>query len=137
MKLILNSLVYVFIDLAIGGIKWELLVILCQITDQLKRFSRAISLPQICENFEKAADDPRVEGIYIHIDSLNCGWGKLEEIRRHMLDFKKSGTLFELFCCSYDQSVSCSFLNCKSWKVLYSCLVLFPFYVFCFSFNNL
>ncbi|XP_059644832.1 serine protease SPPA, chloroplastic isoform X2 [Cornus florida] len=39
----------------------------------------------------KAAYDPRISGIYLHIEPLNCGWGKVEEIRRHILDFKKSG----------------------------------------------
>ncbi|KAL5146618.1 Serine protease SPPA, chloroplastic [Glycine soja] len=63
-----------------------------QVSDQVKsRFSPGLSLPQICENFLKAAYDPRISGIYLHIDSLNCGWGKVEEIRRHILDFKKSG----------------------------------------------
>ncbi|KAM5571019.1 hypothetical protein ABKV19_011578 [Rosa sericea] len=63
-----------------------------QITDQLKsRFSRGLSLPQICENFVKAAYDPRIAGVYLQIESLNCGWGKVEEIRRHILDFQKSG----------------------------------------------
>ncbi|KAH1246609.1 Serine protease SPPA, chloroplastic [Glycine max] len=62
-----------------------------QVSDQVKsRFSPGLSLPQICENFLKAAYDPRISGIYLHIDSLNCGWGKVEEIRRHILDFKKS-----------------------------------------------
>ncbi|KOM40101.1 hypothetical protein LR48_Vigan04g029900 [Vigna angularis] len=62
------------------------------ISDQVKsRFSPGLSLPQICENFLKAAYDPRISGIYLHIDSLNCGWGKVEEIRRHISDFKKSG----------------------------------------------
>ncbi|XP_050376446.1 serine protease SPPA, chloroplastic [Argentina anserina] len=63
-----------------------------QITDQLKsRFSSGLSLPQICENFVKAAHDPRIAGVYLQIESLNCGWGKVEEIRRHILDFRKSG----------------------------------------------
>ncbi|RDX97646.1 Serine protease SPPA, chloroplastic, partial [Mucuna pruriens] len=63
-----------------------------QISDQVKsRFSPGLSLPQICENLLKAAYDPRISGVYLHIDSLNCGWGKVEEIRRHILDFKKSG----------------------------------------------
>ncbi|KAL3716870.1 hypothetical protein ACJRO7_008447 [Eucalyptus globulus] len=63
-----------------------------QISDQVKsRFSSGLSLPQICENFIKAAYDPRISGIYLHIDSLSCGWGKVEEIRRHILNFKKSG----------------------------------------------
>ncbi|KAH1254462.1 Serine protease SPPA, chloroplastic [Glycine max] len=65
-----------------------------QISDQVKsRFSPGLSLPQICENFLKAAYDPRISGIYLHIDSLNCGWGKVEEIRRHILDFKKSDNI--------------------------------------------
>lgn len=63
-----------------------------QISDQLKsRFSSGLSLPQICENFIKAAYDPRIAGIYLHIEPLDCGWGKVEEIRRHILNFKKSG----------------------------------------------
>ncbi|KAL0381327.1 UNVERIFIED_CONTAM: Serine protease SPPA, chloroplastic [Sesamum angustifolium] len=63
-----------------------------EISDQLKsRFSSGLSLPQICENFIKAAYDPRISGIYLHIEPLSCGWGKTEEIRRHILDFKKSG----------------------------------------------
>ncbi|XP_027125102.1 serine protease SPPA, chloroplastic [Coffea arabica] len=63
-----------------------------QITDQLKRrFSSGLSVPQICENLIKAAYDPRISGVYLHIEPLNCGWGKIEEIRRHILDFKKSG----------------------------------------------
>lgn len=63
-----------------------------QITEQLAtRFSSVLSLPQICENFVKAAYDPRISGIYLQIEPLSCGWGKVEEIRRHILDFKKSG----------------------------------------------
>jgi hypothetical protein len=65
-----------------------------QISDQLKsRFSSGLSLPQICENIIKAAYDPRISGIYLHIESLDCGWGKVEEIRRHVLEFKKSGSI--------------------------------------------
>jgi protease-4 len=63
-----------------------------EISDQVKsKFSLGLSLPQLCENFLKAAYDPRISGIYLHIDGLNCGWGKVEEIRRHILNFKKSG----------------------------------------------
>jgi protease-4 len=40
----------------------------------------------------KAAYDPRISGIYLHIEPLRCGWGKVDEIRRHIVDFKKSGT---------------------------------------------
>ncbi|KAF5934040.1 hypothetical protein HYC85_030211 [Camellia sinensis] len=69
-----------------------LLHLFIQISDQLEsRVYAGLSLPQICENFTKAAYDPRISGIYLHIEPLNCGWGKVQEIRRHMLDFKKSG----------------------------------------------
>ncbi|XP_043717983.1 serine protease SPPA, chloroplastic-like [Telopea speciosissima] len=62
-----------------------------QIFDHVKsRLSSGLSLPQICENFIKAAYDPRISGIYLHSDPLKCGWGKVEEIRRHILDFRKS-----------------------------------------------
>lgn len=63
-----------------------------QVSDQLKsRFAQGLSLPQICENFVKAAYDPRISGVYLHIEPLNCGWAKIEEIRRHIVDFRKSG----------------------------------------------
>ncbi|XP_022135407.1 serine protease SPPA, chloroplastic [Momordica charantia] len=69
-----------------------------QISDQLKsRFSSGLSLPQICENFVKAAYDPRISGIYLQIEALNCGWGKVEEIRRHILNFKKSGKFIVVY----------------------------------------
>ncbi|XP_023767044.1 serine protease SPPA, chloroplastic [Lactuca sativa] len=63
-----------------------------KITDQVKgRFSSGLSLPQICENLIKAAYDPRISGVYLHIETLKCGWAKIEETRRHILDFRKSG----------------------------------------------
>ncbi|XP_057722923.1 serine protease SPPA, chloroplastic-like [Arachis stenosperma] len=69
-----------------------------RITEQLQsRYSRALSLPQICENFFKAAYDPRIAGIYLRIDPLSCGWAKLDEIRRHIFDFRKSGKFVVAF----------------------------------------
>ncbi|KAK1268512.1 hypothetical protein QJS04_geneDACA006755 [Acorus gramineus] len=63
-----------------------------EISDQLQsRFSSGLSLPQICENLVKAAYDPRIAGVYLQIEPLSCGWGKVEEIRRHILNFRKSG----------------------------------------------
>ncbi|KAI5416496.1 hypothetical protein KIW84_041524 [Lathyrus oleraceus] len=63
-----------------------------QISDQLKsRFSKGLSLPQISDNLLKATYDPRISGLYLHIDTLNCGWAKVEEIRRQILNFRKSG----------------------------------------------
>ncbi|KAE8099775.1 hypothetical protein FH972_017729 [Carpinus fangiana] len=83
-----------------------------QISDQLKsRFSSGLSLPQLCENIIKAAYDPRISGIYLHIETLNCGWGKVEEIRRHVLDFKKSGKFIVAYvpaCREKEYYVACA-----------------------------
>ncbi|KAI3820926.1 hypothetical protein L1987_08480 [Smallanthus sonchifolius] len=69
-----------------------------KISDQVKsRFSSDLSLPQLCENLIKAAYDPHISGVYLHIETLTCGWGIIEEIRRHILDFLKSGR-FTLRC---------------------------------------
>ncbi|XP_024371733.1 serine protease SPPA, chloroplastic [Physcomitrium patens] len=55
------------------------------------RFMQGLSLPQICENLIKGAHDPRIEGVVLSIEPLACGWGKLDEIRRHMEYYKQSG----------------------------------------------
>lgn len=48
-------------------------VLFSQISDQLQsRFSSEVSLPQICENFMKATYDPRISGVYFHIEPLHC-----------------------------------------------------------------
>ena len=38
-----------------------------------------------------AAKDPRITGLVVRIAPLQTGWGKLEEIRAHLLKFRKSG----------------------------------------------
>ncbi|KAJ9677171.1 hypothetical protein PVL29_022259 [Vitis rotundifolia] len=59
-----------------------------QISDQLKsRFSSGLSLPQICENFIKTAYDPPISGIYLHIEPLSCGWGKVEEFGKFIVAY--------------------------------------------------
>lgn len=55
------------------------------------RFSSTLSLPDICGSLYKAAYDPRVKGVVVKIDPLDCGWAKLQEIRRHVEFFRESG----------------------------------------------
>lgn len=70
----------------------NVLVHLVQIPEQYQgRFMQGLSLPQICENLVKAANDPRVEGVFLSIEPLSCGWGKLDEIKRHLEYYKQSG----------------------------------------------
>eukprot|EP00899_Mesostigma_viride_P014295 jgi/Mesvir1/22867/Mv25883-RA.1 len=49
------------------------------------------SLPQVCQNLIKAAHDPRIEGVYIKLTPLACGWAKIEELVRHLRYFNTSG----------------------------------------------
>jgi protease-4 len=67
-----------------------------RISDQLSSTlcdPNLLSLPEICDNFLKATYDPRILAVYLHIHTLNCGWAKLDEIRRQISNFRKSGKL--------------------------------------------
>ncbi|XP_030941149.1 serine protease SPPA, chloroplastic-like [Quercus lobata] len=83
-----------------------------EIFEQLEsRYSSELSLPQICENIIKAAYDPRISGIYLHIETLSCGWAKIDEIQRHILDFKKSGKFIVAYvpeCCEEEYYLACA-----------------------------
>src|SRR5262245_10995282 len=43
------------------------------------------------ERIKKARDDKSVKALYLEIDGLAAGWGKLDELRRAVADFRKSG----------------------------------------------
>ena len=40
---------------------------------------------------DHARSDARIAGLVVRIGTLQTGWGKLEEIRSHLIDFRKSG----------------------------------------------
>ncbi|CAN0923477.1 Serine protease SPPA, chloroplastic [Linum grandiflorum] len=62
------------------------------ITDVKGRWlSTELALPEICETFAKAANDPRISGIVLKFNTINCGWAKLDEIRRHIVEFRNTG----------------------------------------------
>lgn len=50
-----------------------------------------LSVEQVWETFRKAAADPRIRGILFEPRGLDIGWGKMQEIRDEILQFKKSG----------------------------------------------
>lgn len=63
-----------------------------KISDQLQpRFSSTLALPDITSSLRKAAYDPRIKGVCVKIDPLDCGWGKIQEIKRHIEFLKESG----------------------------------------------
>ena len=50
-----------------------------------------LTVEQVWETFRKAAADSRIKAIIFEPRALNIGWGKMQEIRQEMLDFRKSG----------------------------------------------
>jgi protease-4 len=43
------------------------------------------------ERIRKAREDTSIQGLYLEIDGLGVGWGKLDELRHAIADFRKSG----------------------------------------------
>ncbi|KAI8476080.1 MAG: peptidase family S49-domain-containing protein [Monoraphidium minutum] len=63
-----------------------------EVSDKLQgRFAPGFSVPQICSALEKAAVDPRIEGIAVEIGPLAVGWARMQELRRYVELFKASG----------------------------------------------
>ncbi|MGH9682695.1 MAG: hypothetical protein ACRD4S_03650, partial [Candidatus Acidiferrales bacterium] len=40
---------------------------------------------------DAAYNDPHITGIIVRVGPLSTGWGKLEEIRNHLVAFRRSG----------------------------------------------
>lgn len=62
-----------------------------------------LGLDDILKNIKKAAADPDIKGIYLHVPSLQAGYATVEEIRNVLLDFKKSGKFIISYAESYSQ----------------------------------
>jgi protease-4 len=43
------------------------------------------------DRIKKAANDRTIRGLYLHLDGVSAGWGKLDELTRAIGDFRKSG----------------------------------------------
>jgi protease-4 len=43
------------------------------------------------DRIRKAKDDPAIGGLLLQLDDLGIGWGKLDELRRALADFRRSG----------------------------------------------
>jgi protease-4 len=49
------------------------------------------------QRIHKAKSDPAVKALYLEIDGMQIGWGKLDELRRAIADFRKSGKKVHAF----------------------------------------
>lgn len=43
------------------------------------------------DRIKKAKNDAAIQGLYLQIDGLHVGWGKLDELRRAVADFRQAG----------------------------------------------
>jgi protease IV len=48
-------------------------------------------LHDFIDGIDAARTDPRIVGLVVKVAPLHTGWGKLEEIRTHLLEFRKTG----------------------------------------------
>lgn len=60
-------------------------------------------LIQLIETIEKAADDEKIRGIYLHASDVAAGTATIEEIREALENFKKSGKWLIAFAEAYSE----------------------------------
>jgi protease-4 len=64
----------------------------------------SIGLNELLKNIETAAKHPNVKGIYLWGGELKGGFAAMEELRKALLDFKKSGKFIIAYADKYTQS---------------------------------
>ncbi len=50
--------------------------------------SRRVLLPDVVSGLDRAARDPHVAGLVLHIDGIDWGWAKLDEVREALMRFR-------------------------------------------------
>ncbi len=49
------------------------------------------SLTELVDNLTRASRDPRISGVLLRIDTLQCRWGKVDELRRRIAAVREAG----------------------------------------------
>ncbi|MEI6456517.1 MAG: signal peptide peptidase SppA [bacterium] len=65
--------------------------------------NKITGLNDILENFDKAAKDDNIKGIYLDLTSIPAGISTIDEIRDGLIAFKKSGKFIWAYSEAYDQ----------------------------------
>lgn len=66
-------------------------------------FTTQISLIDTLQTIRKAADDPKILGIFINMSSLQLNYAQSEELRKGLAEFKKSGKPVYVWSDSYGE----------------------------------
>ncbi len=65
--------------------------------------TKSIGLNDVIKNLDKASRDPNIKGIYLDLSSIQSGMATIEEVRKALMDFKKSGKFILAYSDSYSQ----------------------------------
>lgn len=65
--------------------------------------NKTTGLYEILNNIDKAANDSRIDGIFLDMETLPAGMATSEEIRNKLLEFKDSGKFIVSYANGYDQ----------------------------------
>jgi protease IV len=65
--------------------------------------NKPIGLYDILNNIEKAANDNRIDGIFLDMETIPAGMAASEEIRNKLVEFKESGKFIVSYANGYDQ----------------------------------
>ncbi|MFA5418322.1 MAG: signal peptide peptidase SppA [Bacteroidales bacterium] len=64
---------------------------------------KPVGLNEILKNLDKAASDPKIEGIFLDMESIPAGMATSQEIRDKLLAFKETGKFIVSYANNYDQ----------------------------------
>jgi protease-4 len=73
------------------------------VIDPFSMYSPSISLLDVLNAIDRAAEDSRIEGIFLHFSTLTTGMATMEEIRGALLEFKESGKFVIAYSDYYTQ----------------------------------
>ena len=64
---------------------------------------KPLGLYDVLNNIDKAADDSRIDGIFLDMEEIPAGIATSEEIRNKLMEFKESGKFIVSYANGYDQ----------------------------------
>ncbi len=65
--------------------------------------NKPIGLNDILKNIEKASKDPKIEGVFLDMETIPAGIATSEEIRNKLISFKESGKFIISYANNYSQ----------------------------------
>ena len=65
--------------------------------------NKPLGLNEILKNIDKATNDPKIEGIFLDMESIPAGIATSQEIREKLKSFKESGKFIVSYANNYDQ----------------------------------